>query len=152
MNSTAYKPVRLSIFYCSNSFDAGTLGRRLAAEKGDEYTMISLPCSGKADLLYLLKAFEKGADGLVLITCGKNECRYLEGNLRAPRRAEQVNLILGEAGFADGRVMVINTGGDAELTAAKVDEFRDAIRGMVSAHLGVAHAKRSAGASCAARD
>ncbi len=152
MNSIAYKPVRLSVFYCANSFDADTLGRKLVAEKGDEYTMISLPCSGKADLLYLLKAFEKGADGLVLLTCPKNECRYLEGNLRAPRRAEQVNLLLEETGFEDDRVMVINTGGDMDATAAKVAEFRDAIRSMASAHLAVANRQHSAGASCAARD
>ena len=44
---------------------------------------ISLPCSGKVDIPYLLKAFETGADGVAIVTCQKNECRHFEGNLRA---------------------------------------------------------------------
>ena len=49
---------------------------------------ISLPCSGKVDIPYLLKAFETGADGVAIVTCKKNECRHFEGNLRAHKRAE----------------------------------------------------------------
>jgi coenzyme F420-reducing hydrogenase delta subunit len=93
--------------------------------------MISLPCSGKADLLYLLKAFETGADGLALVTCPKNECRYLEGNLRAPRRAEETNRLLEETGMGHDRVTVLsmNGGGIGEI-AAKLSAFRKKIRSL----------------------
>jgi len=105
------KKAKVSIFYCSNCLDGTELDRMLREEEGVEYTVISLPCSGKADLLYLLKAFETGADGLALVTCPKNECHFLEGNLRAPKRAEQTNRLLEEAGMGPDRVMVLPMNG-----------------------------------------
>jgi F420-non-reducing hydrogenase iron-sulfur subunit len=97
---------KLHLFYCSNCADEADFNI-LHEETGDEYKMTSLPCSGKVDLLYLLKAFETGADCLILVTCAKNECHYLEGNLRAPKRIEAVNAILEEAGMGKGRLAVI---------------------------------------------
>ena len=99
-------------------------------EGGDvEYTIISLPCSGKADLLYLLKAFETGADGLALVTCPKNECHYLEGNLRAPKRAEEANRLLEEAGMGHDRVVILSMNGkEVGEIVAKLAAFREKIR------------------------
>jgi F420-non-reducing hydrogenase iron-sulfur subunit len=122
------KKMKLHIFYCSNCFDGTEFERIAREEEGVDYTVISLPCSGKADLLYLLKAFETGADGLALVTCPKNECHYLEGNLRAPRRAEEANRLLEEMGMGHDRVTVLsmNDEGIGEI-AAKLAAFREKI-------------------------
>ncbi len=126
-----HNKMKLSIFYCSNCFDGTEFERMARGEEGVEYTIISLPCSGKADLLYLLKAFETGADGLALLTCPKNECHYLEGNLRAPKRAEEANRLLEEAGMGPERVTVLamNGKGIDEITA-RLSAFRDRIRNL----------------------
>jgi len=111
--------------------DGDELSWLLNEEAGCEYKIISLPCSGKADLLYLLKAFETGADGLALVTCSKNECHYLEGNLRAPKRVEQANALLEEAGMGDNRVTVLPMNGKGiEEIVSKLKVFREKIRGM----------------------
>jgi coenzyme F420-reducing hydrogenase delta subunit len=73
----------------------------------DGLRTLSLPCSGKATIPYLLKAFEKGADGVVLCTCPESQCKHLEGNLRASKRAEAVDGLLDEIGFGKGRVVVV---------------------------------------------
>ena len=123
--------LKLYVLYCSNCMDGDELSRLLNEEAGCEYKIISLPCSGKADLLYLLKAFETGADGLALVTCSKNECHYLEGNLRAPKRVEQVNALLEEAGMGDNRVTVLPMNGKGiEEIVSKLKVFREKIRGM----------------------
>jgi F420-non-reducing hydrogenase iron-sulfur subunit len=129
VSATDHKKTKLHIFYCSNCLD-GTEFDRIAQEEGDvEYTVISLPCSGKADLLYLLKAFETGADGLALVTCPKNECHYLEGNLRAPKRAEEANRLLEEAGMGHDRVVILSMNGkEAGEIVAKLAAFREKIR------------------------
>lgn len=126
-----HKKTKLSIFYCSNCFEGTELDRIAREDEGVDYTVISLPCSGKADLLYLLKAFETGADGLALITCPINECHYLEGNLRAPKRVEEANRLLEEAGLGPDRVTVLplNGKGIGEI-AAKLSAFREKIRGL----------------------
>jgi coenzyme F420-reducing hydrogenase delta subunit len=126
-----HKKTKLHIFYCSNCLDETEFAGIAREEEGVEYTVISLPCSGKADLLYLLKAFETGADGLALITCPKNECRHLEGNLRAPKRAEEVNRLLEETGMGRDRVAVLAVNGkEIEEIVAKLAAFREKIRGL----------------------
>jgi len=131
MNIQHHKNLKLHIFYCSNCFDGDELNSLFGEEAGDEHKMISLPCSGKADLLYFLKAFETGADGLALVTCPKNECHYLEGNLRAPKRAEQANALLEEAGMGGNRVTVLPMNGNGiEEIVTKLKIFREKIRGM----------------------
>jgi coenzyme F420-reducing hydrogenase delta subunit len=131
MTVTDHKKMKLSIFYCSNCFDGTEFDQMSREEEGVEYTIISLPCSGKADLLYLLKAFETGTDGLALVTCPKNECHYLEGNLRAPKRAEEANRLLEEAGMGPDRITVLpmNGKGIGEIVA-KLVAFREKIRSL----------------------
>ncbi len=74
---------------------------------GDGLRTLSLPCSGKATIPYLLKAFEKGADGVVLCTCPEPQCKHLEGNLRASRRAEAVAGLLEEIGLSRDCIVVV---------------------------------------------
>jgi F420-non-reducing hydrogenase iron-sulfur subunit len=112
--------MNIYIFYCSNCLDANALRQSLGSNGNDEVKTVSLPCSGKVNLLYLLKAFEQGADGVMLVTCGQNECHFLEGNLRAKKRAEAVDSMLEEIGLGKGRMTVIqkNNEGIAQITTA----------------------------------
>ncbi len=97
----------IHLFYCVNSMTETELRSLQAQLDADGLRSLSLPCSGKATIPYLLKAFEKGADGVVLCTCPESECKHLEGNLRASRRAEAVDGLLDETGFGKGRVVVV---------------------------------------------
>ena len=99
--------LKLYIFYCSNSLDTESLLQCFGEIGDDEFKAISLPCSGKVDVLYMMKAFETGADGVIVVTCRKGECRFLEGNLRAQKRAESVDELLQETGLGKGRIVVI---------------------------------------------
>ena len=99
----------IHVFYCSNSMsdsEVETLQSRFANGSGG-LRMLSLPCSGKTTIPYLLKAFEKGADGVAICMCKPSECKNLEGNLRAAKRADAVEGLVGEAGLAGDRVLTI---------------------------------------------
>jgi coenzyme F420-reducing hydrogenase delta subunit len=86
--------------------------------------VILLPCSGKLDILYLIKAFETGADGVAVMMCQEGECRYLEGNLRAKKRATAVEELLKETGLGEGRVAVIQMDDRGiEPTMRKLEQF-----------------------------
>jgi coenzyme F420-reducing hydrogenase delta subunit len=95
MNQRALKTY---VFYCSNNLAADQFAGLCHDLEGDTIKTISLPCSGKVDVPYLIKAFETGADGVAIVTCPKNECRHFEGNLRAHKRAEEkgVGPVIGE--------------------------------------------------------
>lgn len=48
--------------------------------------MIRLPCTGRIDVLFLLKAFERGVDGVIVSGCHPGDCHYVAGNYHARRR------------------------------------------------------------------
>jgi len=48
--------------------------------------IIRVPCSGRIDPVFVLKAFEKGADGVLVSGCHPGECHYASGNYYARRR------------------------------------------------------------------
>ncbi len=100
-------PLKIIFFYCANSTSPDEVAKFDKIDKGIELTMISLPCSGKVNLLYLLKAIETGADAVILLTCLTGSCQFLEGNLRAQKRADAVNSILKEAGLGNDRIILI---------------------------------------------
>ncbi len=133
MNITRVRLLKLFVMYCSNSFSPDDLSGHISEGDGEDLKMIGLPCSGKADLLYLMKAVEKGADGVVLLTCPKSECRHLEGSRRALMRAGGVNEILAEAGIIKERVRVIavdekGLAGAAQSIEAFKKELKEIIR------------------------
>jgi coenzyme F420-reducing hydrogenase delta subunit len=86
------------------------------------------------ELIYLLKTFETGGDGAVLITCPKGECRHLEGNLRAHKRAQAVRALLEETGLGRERMQVthLDKEGAVEQIAGEIEHFCTRIRNYAS--------------------
>ena len=97
----------IHLFYCANSVTDAELQELQTQLDTDGLKTLSLSCSGKATIPYLLKAFEKGADGVVLCTCPESQCKHLEGNLRASKRVEAVDGLLDETGLGNGRVVMV---------------------------------------------
>jgi len=70
--------------------------------------IILVPCTGKVDVLHILRAFEKGADGVYTVGCIEGDCHYISGNFRARKRVEQVQKILDTIGIGGERVQMYN--------------------------------------------
>lgn len=66
------------------------LGMDLAGTSRLEYTadvrVIKVPCTGRIDPLMVVKAFENGADGVLVSGCHPGDCHYNTGNYHARRR------------------------------------------------------------------
>ena len=131
------RPLVIYLFHCSNSLDTEVLRRSLGeSEKDNTFKTISLPCSGKLELIYLLKAFESGADGVVLITCKHGECKYLEGNLRAQKRTEAVRALLEEIGLDKGRMKLIQQqDGGVKTVIEDIERFIERIKSSIAESL-----------------
>jgi F420-non-reducing hydrogenase iron-sulfur subunit len=100
---------KICLFCCATSYDQAEISRSIDRQ-GLELKVVSIPCSGKLDILYLTKAFDTGADGVVVMVCPEGECRYLEGNLRARKRVEAVEKLLEETSLGTGRITVVQLG------------------------------------------
>lgn len=88
-----------------------------------------LPCTGRIDESLLLKAFENGADGVMVIGCLEGDCHYVSGNIRARARVERVYAILERIKIGPNRIRMYNlSAGEGSKFAAFANEFVDQIR------------------------
>ena len=123
--------LKIYVFYCANSLDPQELLCLRDKLQDDTLRELRLPCSGKVTVPYLVKAFETGADGLVIVTCKRDECRRIEGNMRAQKRAQAVDSLLVEIGLGTGRIAVIQrTDAGAEQIIEDIETFCRKVRNM----------------------
>ena len=72
----------------------------------------------------MLKAFENGADGVMVIGCLEGDCHYVNGNIRARARVERVSAILDQIGIGADRIRMFNlSAGEGSKFAAFANEF-----------------------------
>jgi F420-non-reducing hydrogenase iron-sulfur subunit len=65
--------------------------------------IIRVMCSGRVDPQFVLDAFAKGADGVLIGGCHLGDCHYVEGNHKALRRVQMLRRILRGMGIQDDR-------------------------------------------------
>lgn len=66
--------------------------------------IIRVPCSGRINSLFILKALQGGADGVLVSGCHPGDCHYQTGNYYARRRLELFSNLLSYAGIQKERV------------------------------------------------
>ena len=88
--------------------------------------IVRLPCTGKLDLIHILKSFEDGADGVVIMGCLEGTCHFLKGNLRARKRVEYMQRLLAEIRIEPERVEMFNiSSSDGPSFAAIASQMTD---------------------------
>ena len=92
--------------------------------------VIRLMCSGRVDLGFVLRAFEKGADGVFIGGCHINDCHYnTEGNHDALVMTHLCRLLLAHAGVDPERLRIEwVSAGEGIRFAAIMNEFGSAVR------------------------
>jgi coenzyme F420-reducing hydrogenase delta subunit len=104
--------LKITLFYCSNSISPEEISNSTSKLKDIELALVSLPCSGKVNLLYLLKSIETGSDGTILLTCKFGECKFIQGNFRAQKRIRAVDDLLFETGLGSGHIKCLQLEGN----------------------------------------
>lgn len=91
--------------------------------------VIRVPCSGRVDPLYILKALQNGADGVLVSGCHPGDCHYLTGNYVARRRFAVLHDLLEFVGIEPGRVSFSwVSAAEGERFAAVVREVTERVR------------------------
>lgn len=92
--------------------------------------IIRVPCTGKVDVLHILRCFERGADGVYVVGCREGDCHYQSGNFRARKRVEQAQQLLDRIGVGGQRVRMCNlSSSDAPLFVRFAEEMHAAVLG-----------------------
>ncbi len=109
-----------------------------------DFRIVRLPCTGKIDVIHILRAFEKGADGVYVVGCMEGDCHFNEGNFRARKRAEQAAKILDKVGVGGERVRMYNlSSGEGPLFAQYSTEMVNMIKELGPNPIRVAKQKKA---------
>ena len=108
MDSDLFEPqiVAFCCRYCA--YAAADLAGSMRLAYPPNLKIIQLPCSGRVDMLHLLKAIEEGADGVCVAGCLEGECHFVAGNLKTKRRVRAVKQALASTGVEPERVEMFN--------------------------------------------
>ena len=91
--------------------------------------IIKVPCTGKVDVMHLMRSIQKGADGVYAVGCLEGACQYNDGNIQCRKRVEHVKMMLEEIGLEGDRVRMYNlTSGEANLFVKYAQEMTENIR------------------------
>ena len=66
--------------------------------------VIRVMCSGRVEPTFIIKAFQAGADGVLILGCHPGDCHYIEGNYKTMRRIPLLKKMLAQFGVEDERV------------------------------------------------
>lgn len=81
--------IKIVAFLCNwCSYGGADAAGTARLKQPPEVRIIRIPCSGWINPLYPLKAFNEGADGVLVSGCHPGDCHYAEGNYYARRRLE----------------------------------------------------------------
>jgi len=119
---------RIVLYCCNNSviFSDDDIEQMIPGGQAD-IRISRLPCSGRTDVLYLVRAIEAGADAALVVACPKGQCQFLEGNIRAGMRVRYANRLLAEAGMGNNRIRMTH------MDPANDRSFPEALQDTVAA-------------------
>ena len=89
--------------------------------------VIRVPCSGRVNPLFILRALQAGADGVLVSGCHPGDCHYATGNYYARRRFALLKKLLDFVGIEPGRVHF------SWVSAAEGEKFAGVVRKVTDA-------------------
>ena len=116
------------IGFCCNwcSYAGADLAGATKIQYPDNIVIIRSMCSGMIHPNFVIDALNKGADGVLICGCHPGDCHYLEGNLRAEKRAEAIELMLEDFGLEPERFRL------EWISASEGKRFAEIVTDMVS--------------------
>ncbi len=100
--------------------------------------VVRVMCSGRIDPQFVLDAFAKGADGVLIGGCHPGDCHYEAGNYKMLRRFELLRRTLRELGIEDDRFRLEwLSAAEAEPLRAVVNDMVDKVKRLGPLHVAV---------------
>ena len=108
MNENVFEP-RILAFCCHYcAYAAADLAGSMRLQYPTGVRIIRTPCTGRLEVDFYLKAFENGADGVLIAGCLEGGCHFIDGNLFAKKRVNATRLLLEESGIEGARLRMVN--------------------------------------------
>jgi coenzyme F420-reducing hydrogenase delta subunit len=104
MSAVAGNELRIVGFLCNwCSYGGADTAGVSRFKQPTDLRVVRVPCSGRVDPLFVVKALLKGADGVLVSGCHPRDCHYTDGNFYARRRLEMLKRLLPFLGIDERR-------------------------------------------------
>ena len=124
-SSSTWHP-RLVAFFCNwCTYTAADLAGVSRLKYAANVRVIRLMCSGRVDPQFVLDAFAKGADGVLIGGCHPGDCHYVEGNFKTLRRFEMLKRVLRDMGIDQARLRL------EWISASEGEKVKSVVNNMV---------------------
>ena len=98
---------KIVAFCCDQSgYPAADMAGALRLKFPKNVEIVRVPCAGRIDTIYLIKALEKGADGVLIFACHEENCQFLRGNIRIRGRLSYAHRMLEKIGLEKERIEI----------------------------------------------
>ncbi|MBA7541729.1 hypothetical protein ES705_34045 [subsurface metagenome] len=105
MEKTSSWEPKIVAFLCNwCSYAGADLAGVSRLQYGTNIRIIRVPCSGRINPLYIVRALQNGADGVLVSGCHPGDCHYISGNLVARRKFAVMRRLLTYIGIEPERV------------------------------------------------
>ena len=118
------------IVFCCNwcSYAGADLAGVSRLQMPPHFRVIRVMCSARVDPEFVLRAFQKGADGVLVAGCHPADCHYIGGNYRTRRRIALLRILLQQFGFDPGRLKLEwISAGEGEKFQKTIVEFTETV-------------------------
>ena len=119
------------IVFCCNwcSYAGADLAGVSRLQMPPYFRVIRVMCSARVDPEFVLRAIQKGADGVLVAGCHPADCHYIGGNYRTRRRIALLRMLLQQFGFDPDRLKLEwISAGEGEKFQKTMIEFTDTIK------------------------
>jgi heterodisulfide reductase subunit A len=114
-------------WYCA--YGALDLAGTLKVQYEPNIRVIRVLCSGRVDPAWILRALEKGVDGIAIAGCRLGECHFRYGNFKAKDRIDMLKIALKAFGVDTERVEYFwHSSGEAQAMAEDLNRFVEKIK------------------------
>ena len=121
------------IAFCCNwcSYAGADLAGVSRLQMPTNFLVIRAMCSARVDPEFVLRAFAKGADGVLVLGCHPADCHYIGGNYRTRRRIALLKMLLEQYGLDPERLQLEwVSASEGVRFQSTIKEFTDKIREM----------------------
>jgi F420-non-reducing hydrogenase iron-sulfur subunit len=103
-NYPDFKP-KIVAFLCNwCSYTGADLAGTSRMKYKSNVRAVRLMCSGRVEPTFVLRAFTKGADGVLICGCHPGDCHYNEGNYKCLRRYHLLLKYIQQMGIESARL------------------------------------------------
>jgi F420-non-reducing hydrogenase iron-sulfur subunit len=129
---------RIVVFACNWCSYAGADNAGVnRIQYSPHFRVIRTMCSGRVHPAFVLRAFELGADGVLVSGCHIGDCHYIFGNERAIENFEKIQALVRTLGLEEGRIRLEwVSAAEGPRFGQVIDEFVEAVRSLGPSPLG----------------